>query len=181
MKKLIKILSINIFFLSLFTSQIGFAAKLSGYVDFDDLSKAYGEPKVEINLGATMIGFVSNMSKQEDPAVAEMLSKLESVKIRVYNTKGDAGSAEKTVNNVTKRIKKDNWLPIVSVNEENEKVRIYMKQTNGIMDGLVVMTVKGGFKEGESEGEAVFINIVGEIDPKNIQKVTDSLSGSLGV
>jgi hypothetical protein len=39
------------------------------------------------------------------------------------------------------------------------------------MDGLVVMVV-----ENDSEGEAVFINIVGEIDPEQISRVTDSLN-----
>jgi len=152
-------------------------AESKGYVSFDDLTSSYGEPKVEINLGAAMMGFVGTMSKNEDPALAEMLSKLESVRVLVYNTRGDGSSALAAVDKVSKKIKKDKWRPIVSVNEEKEKVRVYAKYTDKIMDGLVVMVVDSPER---AQGEVVFINIVGEIDPNNVQKVTESLNIDLG-
>ena len=42
------------------------------------------------------------------------------------------------------------------------------------MDGLVVMVINNS--ESSNEREAVFINIVGEIDPAQINKVTESLN-----
>lgn len=152
-------------------------ASPQGHIDFDDLSNVYGEPKVEINLGATLIGMVSAFSAQEDPEVAALLKKLEFVKVRVYSlNKGTAKHAFETVESVTKALRKDRWEPIVSVNEEGEKVRIFTKLTDGIIDGLVVMAVSSG--EG---GEAVFINIVGEIDPAQVSKVTESLNVDVGL
>ena len=151
-------------------------AKPDGYVSFDDLTKDYGEPKVEINLNTTLMGFISNMSKHGDPEVAQLLSKLENIKVLVYNTKGNSSSALKTVEKLTKKMRKDNWHPIVSVNEDNERVRIFAKYNKDIMDGLVVMVVKGGFNKSDTKSEVVFINIVGEIDPKNLSKVTRSLN-----
>ncbi len=40
---------------------------LAGYVDFGDLSATYGEPKITINLGGTMLNFVSMMSSVREP------------------------------------------------------------------------------------------------------------------
>ena len=51
-------------------------------------------------------------------------------------------------------------------------MRIFSKSTNDVIDGVVVMVVS---PEEEQGGEAVFVNIVGEIDPNKIAKVTDSL------
>ena len=151
-------------------------AESSGHVDFADLSSFYGEPKVEINLGATLLGMVSTFSQQQDPEVAELLSKLEFVKVKVYNIQSEKkDKAFETVDSVTGMLRKKKWEPIVSVNEPNEKVRIFSKLTDEVIDGLVVMAVDG------KDGEAVFINIVGEIHPSQISKVTESLNVDLDI
>ena len=49
---------------------------LPGYVEFGDLSSMYGEPKIIINLGGTMLNFVGMMSSQESPETSELISKL---------------------------------------------------------------------------------------------------------
>ena len=145
----------------------------AGQINFDELSQYYGDARVEINLSKNLIAMVSGMSKKNDPEVAEMLSKLEMVKVRVYNLKGEPDRAEKAVENVTKLIKKENWENIVTVNEPHEKVRIFSKTNQDRIDGIIVMVVDAQAEQG---GEAVFINIVGEIDPANISRVTQSLN-----
>ena len=141
-----------------------------GYVEFTNLDSVYGEPKVLVNLNKTMLGFVSKLNVS-DPDTNELISKLEGVRVYVYDIAGNDGPALDLIAEVSKDIQAKNWLPIVSVNEEDEKVRIFTKITDDVMDGLVVMVV-----ENDHEGEAVFINIVGEIDPEQISKVTDSLN-----
>ena len=167
----LKFLNTVVLVLLLSATRIVFASPV-GEVNFDDLSKAYGTPKVEINLSKALIGMVSALSKNEDPEIGEMLSKLELIKVRVFELGGDASTAINAVEQMTQKIRKDNWEPIVSVNEEASKVQVFTKTSNEVMDGLVVMVVdsSGG------TGEAVFINIVGEIDPNNISKVTESLN-----
>ncbi len=150
-------------------------AQEAGYIDFNDLSSTYGEAKVEINLSKALIGMVGAFSQEEDPEVAEMLEKIQSITVRVYNLEGKPSVAFSTITEVTKKIRALKWKPIVSVNQENEKVRIFTKTTNGIMDGLVVMAV-----DEKGPGEAVFINIVGQIDPAKISKITKSLDIDVG-
>ncbi len=160
----------------LFSFSLGALASPAGHIDFEDLSKYYGEPKVEVNLNSTLIGMVSSLSKREDPEVSELLSKLEFVKVRVYKLQGDVSKALVSVEDLSKQIRNDKWQPIVSVNDERQKVRVFSRMTDDKIDGLVVMVVEP--KEG---GEAVFINVVGEIDPSQISKVTESLNIDMGI
>lgn len=144
-----------------------------GQIDFADLSSHYGEPKVEINLSASLIRIVGSLADSEDPEIGNILSKLESIKVRVYNLNGKLKKANSTIDRVSNELKKKKWETLVTVNnnEENQKVRVFSKSTSNVIDGVVVMVVSPE-KEG---GEAVFINIVGQIDPEQIGKVANTL------
>lgn len=145
-----------------------------GQIDFADLSAHYGDPKVEVNLSAGLMKLVGRFADSDDPEVGEILSSLESIKVRVYNLNGEVEKASSTIDRVSGELKADNWETLVTVNnnEENQKVRIFSKSTNNVIDGVVVMVVSPE----EDGGEAVFINIVGEIDPEKIGKVAKTLN-----
>jgi hypothetical protein len=147
----------------------------AGYIDFADLGEAYGEAKVEINLHKALLNMVGTFSKSEDPEIAEILSGVDSIKVRVFPLNGKPEKAMETVDEVSKKIRKLDWEPLISVNEEKEKVRIFSKMTGEVMDGLVVMVVNEN-----GEGEAVFINIVGQIDPAKVSKLADSMDINMG-
>mgnify|MGYP000285250421 CR=1 FL=1 len=174
MKKLLS--ALILFSSSLFIGSSAFADDITqerGYVNFANLDSVYGEPKVMVNLNKTMLGFISKIN-MSDPEASELISKLKAVRVQIYNMTGNDQPALDLIAEVSKDIKTKNWLPIVSVNEEGEKVRIFTKITDDIMDGLMVMVINN---KDHSEGrEAVFINIVGEIDPAQINKVTESLN-----
>jgi len=144
-----------------------------GQIDFADLSNHYGEPKVEINLSAGLMKLVGSFADSEDPDIGEILSKLEFIKVRVYNMNGEVEKANSTIDRVSSELRADNWETLVTVNnnEDDKKVRIFSKSSNSIIDGVVVMVVSPE----EGGGEAVFINIVGEIDPEKIGKVAETL------
>jgi dUTPase len=172
-----KLLSAVIFFTSsLFIGSSAFANDITqerGYVDFANLDSEYGEPKVMVNLNKTMLGFISKIN-MSDPEASELISKLKAVRVQIYNMTDNDQPALDLIAKVSEDIKTKDWLPIVTVNEKDEKVRVFTKITNDVMDGLVVMVINNS-KE-RKEREAVFINIVGEIDPAQINKVTESLN-----
>ena len=149
-------------------------AVAQGQIDFADLASHYGEPKVEVNLTATLMKMIGTIAEEEDPEVANILSGLESIKVRVYNLNGELDKANSIIDRVSGELKSDNWETLVTVNnnEENQKVRVFSKSTQDVIDGVVVMVVSPEEEEG---GEAVFINIVGEIDPNKIGQVTKTL------
>lgn len=171
MKNLKRLL--NLCFISLLMSTPAHAYA-QGQIDFADLSSHYGEPKVEINLSASLMKLVGSFADAEDPEIGNILSNVESIKVRVYNLNGKLTKASSTVDKVSKQLKSDNWETLITVNnnEDNQKVRVFSKSTSDVIDGVVVMVVSPE-KEG---GEAVFINIVGEIDPEKIGKVAETLN-----
>ena len=170
MKNLKQLLALSFLSLLLTTHTHALA---QGQIDFAKLASHYGEPKVEVNLSASLMKIISSFADDEDPEAANILSKLESIKVRVYGLNGELETANSVVDKVSKDLKIDDWETLVTVNDnqEKQKVRIFSKSTNDVIDGVVVMVVS---PENEG-GEAVFINIVGEIDPEKIGKVAESL------
>ena len=140
---------------------------LPGYVDFGDLSAAYGEPKITINLGGTMLNFVSMMSSSESPETSELISKLKGIRVQMYATDENAEAARNQFGKVKGNLKSSGWEPIVQVNEDDEQVLIYMKMDGNNMEGLTVMVV--------DEEEAVFVNVIGQLNPAALGKVMKHL------
>ena len=151
---------------------------LPGYVDFGDLAATYGEPKMTINLGGTMLDFVGAMSSSESPETSEMISKLKGIRVQMFGTEDIEGvvnldAAKSQFNTVKNNLKSSGWEPIVQINEDDERVLVYMKMLNGNMEGMTVMVV--------DQEEAVFVNIIGQLNPAELSKVMDSFDVDVNV
>jgi len=138
---------------------------LAGYVDFGDLSASYGEPKITINLGGTMLNFVGAMSSSESPETADLISKLKGIRVQIFNIDDNNDAAKSQFGKTKSQLKSSGWEPIVQVNEEDEQVLVYMKMTGGNMEGMTVMVVDAD--------EAVFVNVIGQLNPAELAKVMD--------
>jgi len=139
---------------------------LPGYVDFGDLSLTYGEPKITINLGGTMLNFVGMMSSAESPETSELISKLKGIRVQIYNTDKNVDAARSQFSKTKSNLKSSGWEPIVQINEDDEQVLVYMKMDGGNMEGMTVMVV--------DEEEAVFVNIIGQLNPAELGRVMES-------
>ena len=146
---------------------------LPGYVDFGDLSALYGEPKIIINLGGTMLNFVSMMSSAESPETAELISRLKGIRVQIYTINESSDAAKRQFSKVKDKLKSSGWEPIVQINEDHEQVLIYMKMSGGDMEGLTVMVV--------DEEEAVFVNVIGQLNPAELGKVLKTFNVDVGV
>lgn len=140
---------------------------LPGYVDFGDLSSLYGEPRIIINLGGTMLNFVSMMSSAESPETADLISKLKGIRVMIYATDENTDVARDQFVTVKDKLKSSGWEPIVQINEDDEQVLVYMKMKDGNMEGITVMVV--------DEEEAVFVNVIGQLNPAELGKVMKTL------
>ena len=140
---------------------------LPGFIDFGDLSSAYGEPKISINIGGTLLQFVGLMSEDSNPETSEMMSQLKGVRVFGYPIEEDPTVARQKFGEVKSTLKSKGWEPVVQVNEDDEQVLIYMKMDGNAMEGMTVMTV--------DDEEVMFINIIGKLDPKQLGKVMDGL------
>ena len=139
---------------------------LPGYIDFGELTSVYGEPKVNITIGGTLLNFVGAMASKEDPEAAQVFSQLKGVRVSTYATNGDTNAALDELNSVKSDLQAADWEPVVQVNDEGEHVQIFLKINGDVIDGLVLMAV-------DSE-EAVFINVLGSLDPMQLSQVMEN-------
>ena len=151
---------------------------LPGYVNFGDLTATYGEPKITINLGGTMLNFVGMMSSSHNPETSEMISKLKGIRVQVYGTEqmGEVTNLDAAMSQFSKvksDLTADGWEPVVSVNEDDERVLVYMKMDKGNMEGMTVMVV--------DQEEAVFVNIIGQLNPAELGRVMESFDVNVDV
>ena len=138
---------------------------LAGYVDFGDLSTTYGDPKITINLGGTMLNFVGMMSSSDNPETSDLISKLKGIRVQIYSMDENTDAAKSQFGKTKSHLKSSGWEPIVQVNEDDEQVLVYMKTTGGNMEGMTVMVV--------DDEEAVFVNVIGQLNPAELAKVMD--------
>ncbi|MDH3197405.1 MAG: DUF4252 domain-containing protein [Candidatus Krumholzibacteria bacterium] len=142
--------------------------KHPGYVDFAGLKLFEGkEAKVEVYLREPLINLVSGFVKHEDEELYEILSRLKLVRVLVYDA--DDVSADQFLaasSETAKRLDKDGWERIVRVRDEDERADIYIKASKdySLIEGIVVMAL-------DDDDEAVFVNIVGAINPEEIGRL----------
>jgi hypothetical protein len=139
---------------------------LPGYVDFGQLGEIFGEPNVEISVGKSLLGLVSAFSASEDPEAAALFKRLQGVRIHVYETDGLAAGALDHVKQVSSTLSSQGWESVVTVNSQDEQVRIFMNIDGDTVRGITVMSVE--------EDEAAFINVIGNLSPDELEKVMDN-------
>ncbi len=133
-----------------------------GYIDFSELAADYGEPRVSVDLGSSILKLVSAM-QHRDPVAEAALRNIESVRVSVYDTAGDIAAATERMAEVREILGDLDWTQIVRVREPGEKVDVYVKHGDDEIHGLTVMKVDGK--------EAVFVNVLGDINPAELSSV----------
>ena len=134
-----------------------------GYVDFGELNSTFGEPTVQISIGASLLSLVGTLSAQEDPEAAELFKKLNGVRVNVFETEAMAVGAVDLVKDISGKLSESGWESVVTVNSADEQVRVFMKINGETVDGITVMAVE--------ESEAVFVNVIGNINPAELERV----------
>lgn len=143
-----------------------------GYVDFGQLGSIFGEPTVEIAVGKSLLGLVSAFTASEDPEIANLFSRLDGVRVRVFETEQLAEGALDFVKDVSAELSGAGWESVVTVNSADEQVRIFMKMNKDVVEGITVMAVE--------PHEAAFINVIGLLDPEELAKVMEHFDVEVG-
>jgi Domain of unknown function (DUF4252) len=143
-----------------------------GYVDFGELNSIFGEPTVQISIGESLLGLVSTLSAEEDPEAAELFRKLNGVRVNVFETQGMAAGAVDLVKDISGKLSAQGWESVVTVNSADEQVRVFMKLNGETVDGITVMAVE--------DTEAVFVNVIGNINPAELQRVMENFDVNIG-
>jgi len=137
-----------------------------GYADFGELNSIFGEPSVQIAVGGALLGLVSTLSASESPETAELFKRLHGVRVNVYENAPISSDAVDYVKDVSSKLSQRGWESVVTVNSDDEQVRIFMKINGEEIEGITVMAL--------DEGEAVFVNVIGNLRPDELAQVMDN-------
>jgi hypothetical protein len=157
--------------LSLALSTAAFAAESeAGFVDIGQLMPSAKGQFVEINLSPGMLRFASKLATRHDPEAAELLANLKRIRVNVIgmDDSNRVATTEK-IETVRRTLESQGWTKMVTVreSEKGDNVDVHVKQRgDDAIDGLVVTVI-------DRKGEAVFVNIVGNISADQIAKIAD--------
>ncbi|MEM6605692.1 MAG: DUF4252 domain-containing protein [Pseudomonadota bacterium] len=138
-----------------------------GYFEFSAIEGSYGDPSVTINLNKSLLKLLGAF-EHDDPEAAEAIKNLELVRIQVYEELDESGSysdADQQMLTMRASLDAASWDRVVEARDEEERVDIYVKQDGEAIQGIVVMAL--------DEEDAVFINILGNIQPEQISAIVD--------
>jgi hypothetical protein len=140
-------------------------AQAEGYFEFGRIPGLGGEPTVQIDLSAAMLALVSAATRAKDPAAADAMAGIEGVRVHVYETVDDPQAVLDFIDDTSGTLEKKGWERTVFVQEPGEKVRIYTKLDKAQITGLTLMVF---------DGEAVFINVAGQINPAQLGQLMNA-------
>lgn len=169
MKKTIFIVMLSLLFIpTLYAQETDDYKNHPGYIDFGSFDKFQGaEETVEVFIKGPLLKFVTKAAENEDPELASLLNNLKLIKVNVFSMdKFDINEARSIMKSVSGKIDRNKWELMVRTKEQGEYVEVYTQfGPKDTLTGLVVMAV-------QEKGEAVFVNIVGEIDPAKLGKLS---------
>lgn len=153
----------------------GADAQSGGYFDFTQVPGLGEHPQVQIDLGPEMLAFLRLANF--DPDVADAFTGLQNVRVLVYEKLEDPAAVFAFVEDSSGKLEGAGWQRIVYVEDEGDKVRIYAKLDGQSMVGMTVMIVGDDETDDPSDGpgEAVFINIAGDIDPAKLGRIASEV------
>ena len=141
-----------------------------GYIDIGQLMPAAKGQFVEVNLSSGLLKFAAKIAQHKEPEAAELIGNLKSIRVNVVSLDDSNrdGIMEK-IETVRRSLETQGWTQMVTVREKNggDNVSVHVKQRGeDAIDGLVVTVI-------DRKGEAVFVNIVGNINADQIARIAD--------
>lgn len=138
-----------------------------GYIEFGDLTQfETGEEVTEVMIEAHLLRMVAKVTEKEDPELSDVIRGIKLIKVHTFEvTDGNYDALRDKITSINKSIAAANWDRIVRTRSNKEMVNVFIKTTGEEkIEGLVVTQV-------EKDGEAVFVNIVGDINLETISRL----------
>ena len=142
-----------------------------GYVNFGKLSPgAPGAEFVEVNIGSNLISMTARMAEKSAPEIAELLRKLEMVRVNVIGlTDENRNEVQNRVKSIRGDLDAQGWERVVQAQQQQQDVSVFLKTRGGeAVQGLVVTVLEGN-------KQPVLINIVGDIKPEQLAEIGEKL------
>lgn len=131
---------------------------LKGVLDDDDL-------EIHVSVKDPMIKLVAEGTRETDPEFAAVLDPLKGVEVHVYSVPEDRrGAVRQEISDQAKKLEGKGWTEAIAIRLKGARGHVFLRLVDGRPVGLVAMY-------SDDEGEAVFVNIVGAIDPSKVGRL----------
>ncbi|MGA9572429.1 MAG: DUF4252 domain-containing protein [Lysobacterales bacterium] len=150
-------------------SSCGIAAPRSnaGYANLDSPGIADTDRTLSLSLGKATLRFAAHFLDDE-PETQALLRSLDGVRVRIYQVNGDSGRIARNFERMGVKLSKDGWEPVMLINQEDELVQMFAKQTASGMQGLTIVSADAD--------EVVVVNVMGNIEPEKFSDVMVALN-----
>jgi hypothetical protein len=142
----------------------------TGAIDIGQLMPAAKGQFVEINLSPALLKFAARIAARGEPEAAELIRNLKSIRVNVVGLDDSNRTATiEKIEGVRRMLETQGWTKMVTVREKNggDNVDVHvMQRGEEAIDGLVVTVL-------DKKGEAVFVNIVGNINADQIAQIAE--------
>ena len=165
--------SIVIATLSLAFATSSFASETdAGLVDFGRLVPSVHGQFVEVNLSQGMLKFAGKIASCQDADAGDLISNLRQIRINVIGT-DDSNHADIVgkIRALSHKLESDGWTQVATIRDGKGggDVNVHVKQHGAdVIDGVVVTVLN-------ENGEAVFINVVGNISADKLGVIAEKL------
>lgn len=143
----------------------------AGFIDFGKFTPPSGGGQfVEVNIKTHLLSLAAKLSEKSEPEVADLLRNLKAIRVNVIGL-NDANRAEMSerLQGIRTELDGRGWERIVTVQEKGQDVGVYLKhRADEAIEGVVVTVIEGG-------KEAVFVNVVGDINPEKLSVLGERL------
>ena len=142
-----------------------------GYVDFAELDGWFdAEPKLEVNVKGALLELVAEASAESNPDAHALLANLKAVQVRGFDaSREQLEMVRERGSSLARSLERRGWETVVRVREDHEFVNVFVKLDGREISGLMVMVAD------EMQDEAIFVNVVGDLDPKEIGRLGRTL------
>jgi hypothetical protein len=143
----------------------------AGYVDFGEIAApSSGGQHVEVSVQGALLSLAARVIEREEPAVAALVRGLHAVRVNVVSIdETNRESLERTAAAVRETLDARGWNRVATVRDGTDNVAVFLKTGAGdAIEGLVVTVL-------QRSGEAVFVNVVGDIVPEQLAVLGDRL------
>jgi hypothetical protein len=164
----------SLFMVSFLLTGCGITAKrLHNHAGYADIESPYwwqADSEVNLSLGPLAIRAARWLTDVGDePEIKALLRDVDGVRISVYNIEDNGEIFQENIAETQANLDEDGWHPVIRTQERdsNETTLMYMKSSEDIIDGLVVLTL--------DDDEAVFINVIGNIKPESFEPLMEQV------
>lgn len=140
---------------------------VAGYVDFESVEKLFDTtPTLAVTIEGQMLELVAEASRADDPELAELLLKLEAIQLRGFPVTPTSFSwLARRADILADDLQEAGWSVVVHLRDDVRYVDMYVEEAEEGIRGLMLMVLD------QMESEAVFVNIVGDIDPGELGRI----------